>query len=136
MIKFDETVVIAVDFDGTLTERDNYPDIDRYEYNEKAIKWVLELRKLQGVALVLWTCSGNERVQAIRNEMMRLYGLWFDYANEYPHRGNSRKLNADIYVDDRANNGVIDWSGIYGKAIALIQQRGGTPWTENNLPDI
>ena len=68
--------------------------------------------------------------------MMRLYGLWFDYANEYPHRGNSRKLNADIYVDDRANNGVIDWSGIYGKAIALIQQRGGTPWTENNLPDI
>ena len=129
MMDYDSNVVIAVDFDGTITKRDNYPD-PSYEYDPNAIRWLTLIRKLP-VVLVLWTCSGDERIQKIRNEMVKLHGLWFDYANEYPFRGFSKKLNADIYIDDRANNGVIDWMGIYSKIEHLIEWR--CKWKEKSL---
>ena len=94
--------IIAVDFDGTLC-RDCYPKIG--EANEGLIRSLKELRA-QGDRLILWTCRQGERLEeALFFCMAR--GLFFDAVNEnLPETietfgGDSRKIFADIYIDDR-----------------------------------
>lgn len=97
--------IIAVDFDGTLC-RDCYPKIG--EANEGLIRRLKELRE-QGDRLILWTCRKGERLEeALRFCLMR--GLVFDAVNENLPEilerfgGDSRKIYADLYIDDRCMN--------------------------------
>lgn len=109
-IDWDTNIVIAVDFDGTITKKDNYPD-PSYEYDPVALRWIKKIKKLP-VIVVLWTCSDQQKIEQIIDEMRQM-GLVFDYINEYPGRGKARKINADVYIDDRANDGGIRWRRIY-----------------------
>ncbi len=97
--------IIAVDFDGTLC-RDCYPKIG--EANERLIRRLKELRA-QGDRIILWTCRQGERLdEALRFCLMR--GLAFDAVNENLREtveqfgGDSRKIFADLYIDDRCVN--------------------------------
>jgi len=93
---------IAVDFDGTLFE-DAFPDIG------EPIIPVIEFCKRQkwlGYPVILWTCRGGERLQAAI-DACREQGLEFDAINdnpfsEYAHLGVTRKIHADLYIDDKA----------------------------------
>ena len=94
--------IIAVDFDGTLC-RDCYPKIG--EANEGLIRKLKEMR-MQGDRLILWTCRNGEQLEeALLFCLMR--GLVFDAVNEnLPETverfgGDSRKIFADLYIDDR-----------------------------------
>ena len=86
--------IIAVDFDGTLVT-DKYPKIG--EPNVKLIN-----------TLILWTCRNGEKLKEAV-EFCLLCDLHFDYINEnsketlkkYKYK-DSRKISADIYIDDRA----------------------------------
>jgi len=112
-IKIDYNVVVAIDLDGTLTKKDNFPSND-YEFNHTAIKWVKKIQSL-GVITILWTC-GNGIILDKKIKELEIYGLFFNYINDYKNiRGTSRKINADIYIDDRANDGIIRWKKIYNK---------------------
>ena len=105
--------VIAIDFDGTLV-RHLFPEIGEQIHIAFAMcmKW-----KREGHKLILWTCRNNEDPQFKSYNILteavdfcNKNGLFFDAINEnvsgaYP----SPKVYADIYIDDRANNGVIDW---------------------------
>lgn len=110
-----DKVVIAVDFDGTVSnERDMGPVITMKE-NAKEIltKWFEE-----GHVLILWTCRhGNAFEEAcnflVENDMLHLFSAFNDQLPEirekyYPDV--ARKVGADFYVDDRnlESNG-IDW---------------------------
>lgn len=95
--------IIAVDFDGTLV-RDEYPKI-----GSPNIKLINKLRKLsRDNTLILWTCrTGDKLKEAV--EFCLLCDLQFDYINENSKEvlekyGNidSRKITADIYLDDKA----------------------------------
>ena len=96
-------MIIAVDFDGTLCS-DSYPNIGTA--NTKLIR---SLRKKQelGDKLILWTCRAGERLtEAV--EWCQKQGLIFDAINDnLPEMvalwgNNSRKISADIYLDDKA----------------------------------
>ena len=94
--------IIAVDFDDTLFT-DAYPDIGTPIL--RVIEWCKEQRKL-GNILILWTCrEGIPLEQAI--DACKEFGLEFDYVNENAKENlerthnDSRKIGADIYVDDR-----------------------------------
>jgi hypothetical protein len=99
---------IAVDFDGTLCEH-RFPEIG--EENSWIIKHLIELREA-GHKLILWTCRsdlGNRAYLSEAIEWCRERGLEFDAHNEnlpsvLAVNGNwdSRKIFADIYIDDRA----------------------------------
>lgn len=91
--------VIAVDFDGTLTFESKYPVTG--ELNMKAIDVVKELKKEN--ILILWTCRENEELQEAI-DLCKNVGLCFDYVNENIEGRNSRKVWADIYLDDKAIN--------------------------------
>ena len=98
------SLIIAVDFDGTICENE-YPSCG--SPHEGIIKRLLKCKKA-GHELILWTCrSGQQLEEAI--EYCAVYGLEFDAVNKNLDRliemfdgSDSRKVVADIYLDDRA----------------------------------
>lgn len=98
-----KTEVIAVDFDGTLCEN-RWPYIGTPHYD--LIDWIKQLRE-HGHRIILWTCrEGMPLVDAI--VWCADHGLFFDAVNDNleDHKrqfgGNSRKILADFYVDDKS----------------------------------
>lgn len=108
-------LIIAVDFDGTVCIGNNYPDIGNPRM------WLINMLKglrNDGHKLILWTCRSNSSIpdMGFSNdhdlddavEWCRQFGLEFDAVNEnlneskYPGIKLSRKIYADIYVDDKA----------------------------------
>ena len=92
--------IVAVDFDGTLSLDSQYPNIGRF--NTHLYEALMDLRKC-GWSIVLWTCrEGKELREAV--EWCKMNGLEFDAINENPPEVpfKSRKVVADMYIDDRA----------------------------------
>lgn len=94
--------VIAVDFDGTLCVN-KYPKIG--EPNKELIKQLAEERK-KGTAVILFTCRDGQRLkEAVK--WCSGQRLKFDRVNDNlperirAYKGNTRKISADVYVDDR-----------------------------------
>ncbi len=107
-------MIIAVDFDGTIVE-DRYPDIGR----EKRFAF-MTLKALQkdGHRLILWTYrSGRALAEAV--EFCRKNGVEFYAVNRsYPEEildetQMSRKIHADIFVDDRNLGGFVEWGKVW-----------------------
>lgn len=105
---------IAVDFDGTIVEH-RYPEIG------KEIPFAFEtLRTLQKERhqLILWTYrSGKELEEAV--EYCRRNGLIFYAVNssypeeEFDEHYDSRKIDVDLFIDDRNIGGLPSWGEIY-----------------------
>jgi hydroxymethylpyrimidine pyrophosphatase-like HAD family hydrolase len=107
-------VKIAVDFDGTIVEHE-YPAIGKEMLF--AFQTLKELEK-KGALLILWTFrSGKELQEAVdfcsRNGV-EFYAVNKNYPEEiYDEVTVSRKINADIYIDDRNIGGFPGWSNIW-----------------------
>ena len=92
--------IVAVDFDGTLSLDSQYPNIGRF--NTHLYEALMKLRGI-GWSIVLWTCrEGKELREAVI--WCANNGLEFDAINENPPEVSfkSRKVVADMYIDDRA----------------------------------
>lgn len=92
--------IVAVDFDGTLSLGSQYPNIGRF--NTHLYEALMKLKGI-GWSIVLWTCrEGKELKEAV--EWCKMNGLEFDAVNENPPHVSfkSRKVVADMYIDDRA----------------------------------
>ena len=92
--------IVAVDFDGTLSLDSQYPNVGRF--NTHLYEALMKLRSI-GWSIVLWTCrEGKELREAV--EWCKMNGLEFDAINENPPEVpfKSRKVVADMYIDDRA----------------------------------
>lgn len=107
-------MTIAVDFDGTIVEH-KYPKIGKT--NLFAFETLKELQK-QKHKLILWTYrAGKELDEAV--EFCKENGIEFFAINEnFPNEkldSNkvSRKIYADIYIDDRNIGGFLGWSKIW-----------------------
>lgn len=99
----EEFRIIAVDFDGTLCT-DAYPGIGIP--NLHLIEMLKLLRK-EGCRIILWTCRcGKALEEAV--SWCGDFGLTFDKINEnteeilQKYGSDSRKIYADVYIDDRA----------------------------------
>jgi hydroxymethylpyrimidine pyrophosphatase-like HAD family hydrolase len=132
-------MIIAVDFDGTIVEH-RYPKIGKEILF--AFATLNELQK-QGHQLILWTYrAGIELDQAV--EFCRLNGIEFYAINEsYPgerfdSKTVSRKINADIFIDDRNIGGFPGWSEIWkmmnqNSAISLKNENKESHLKANSL---
>lgn len=105
-------MVIAVDFDGTIVEHE-YPKIGRPI--PFAIETLLKLQQ-ERHQLLLWSVREGDLLQdAI--DYCEKKGLKFYAANKnFPEEDRSkaaRKLNADLFIDDRNLGGLPDWGVIY-----------------------
>ena len=105
-------MVIAVDFDGTIVEHE-YPKIGRPI--PFAIETLLQLQQ-DGHILILWTVRDGSLLQEAV-DYCKNKGLHFYAANKnYPEEDSltvSRKLTADLFIDDRNLGGLPDWGVIY-----------------------
>ena len=108
-----DKLIIAVDFDGTIVE-DAYPGI-----GEPRIFAFETLKRLQqdGHRLILWTYRCNNKLDDAV-EFCRIHGVEFYAVNksfpEEEFNGDvSRKIMADLFIDDRNIGGVFGWGEIY-----------------------
>ena len=119
-----ETLTIAVDFDGTIVE-DAYPKVGK----EKLFAFET-LKKLQekGHRLILWTYrSGRtleEAVQFCKDNGITFYSVNNSFPEEQFEDKYSRKINADIFIDDRNIGGMLGWGEIYQ---TLIKEEAPIP---------
>lgn len=94
-------VSVAVDFDGTLAERLDPFDPDKY--GRPRLDVIAKVNQLHeaGARIIVWTVRNSpERLRA----WLRENNVAFDFINEQPDQppNSSGKLFADAYVDDKA----------------------------------
>lgn len=108
--------IIAIDFDGTIVE-DKYPKIGKPQ-----IFAFETLKRLEsdGHRLVLWTYRHGARLQEAlkfcEENGIEFYAVNSSFQGEdFDLNTQSRKINADIFVDDRNVGGFIGWGEVYQK---------------------
>lgn len=107
-------MVIAVDFDGTIVE-DRYPDIGReIPFATDTLRMLIEKRH----RLILWTVREGscleEALAWCKERGVEFYAVNRDFPEERRvHDTYSRKIKADVFIDDRNVGGIPDWGVIY-----------------------
>lgn len=112
-MNFQEKLIIAVDFDGTIVE-DAYPKIGKPKL------FAFEtLKRLQqdGNRLILWTYRSDIRLQEAvtfcKEHGITFYAINKSFPEETFDYTKSRKIHADIFIDDRNIGGFLGWGEIY-----------------------
>ena len=108
-------MIIAVDFDGTIVEH-RYPQIGR-----EIPFAITTLRRLQAEhhLLILWSVREGrlleEAVGFCRERGLEFYAVNSNTPEDESDIpvSRSRKVNADMYIDDRNIGGLHDWGVIY-----------------------
>ncbi len=107
-------MTIAIDFDGTIVEH-KYPKIG--EPLMFAFETLKELEK-QGHKLILWTFRAGdaltEAVDFCKENGVTFYAVNSSYPGEILNENEvSRKIAADLFIDDRNFGGFPGWSAIW-----------------------
>jgi len=106
-------MIIAIDFDGTIVDH-RYPAIGRIRPFAFETLQALQAKRHR---LILWTHrSGQELEDAVNfclENGVKFYAVNKNFPEERWTESNSRKINADLYIDDRNLGGVPSWGEIY-----------------------
>lgn len=105
-------MIIAIDFDGTVVEH-KFPEIG--EPLPNAFTVMKELQE-NGHKLILWTFRDGEdlkkAVTLCKENGIRFYAVNHSKPNEDYDKYMSRKIYADIYIDDRNLGGFPGWDAV------------------------
>ncbi len=110
-------MIIAIDFDGTIVEH-KYPKVGR-----EIIFATQTLKMLQakGHRLILWTYRAgdklDEAVDFCSSRGVEFYAINKNYPEEVFDDSISRKIKADMYIDDMNYGGLPDWGKIYASIV-------------------
>jgi hypothetical protein len=107
-------MIIAVDFDGTIVEHE-YPKIGKTKLF--AFETLKQLEK-DGHKLILWTFrTGDlleEAVSFCKQNGVNFYAVNNSFPDEpFDPQNASRKIAADLFIDDRNFGGFPGWSKIW-----------------------
>jgi hypothetical protein len=106
-------IKIAVDFDGTIVEH-AYPAIGKEKLF--AFQTLKELEK-RGARLILWTFRAGAELDAAvefcRKNGIEFYAVNKNYPEEVVDETVSRKIDADIFIDDKNLGGFTSWSDVW-----------------------
>ena len=107
--------IIAVDFDGTIVE-ENYPNVGDLIHKAKEV--LLKFHN-KGGTIILNTCRHDLDLKKALL-FMNLNNIPFDFVNSNDpdmirkYNSDSRKIGADMYIDNRSpesiQKGYVDWS--------------------------
>ncbi len=107
-------MVIAIDFDGTIVEH-KYPAIGK----EMLFAFdTLKAMQREGHLLILWTYRAgrelDEAVEYCKENGLEFYAINKSYPEEEFKEGEvSRKINADMFIDDRNVGGFYGWGEVW-----------------------
>ena len=106
---------IAVDFDGTIVEH-RYPEIGReLPFATQTLRQLIKDRH----QLILWTVRErhllDEAVEWCRERGVECWAINKDFPEEDTTKNQvfSRKIKADVFIDDCMVGGLPDWGEIY-----------------------
>jgi hypothetical protein len=104
---------IAVDFDGTIVEH-KFPEIGKIR--PFAFE-TLKMLQNKGHQLILWTYRTGvyltEAVELCKANGVEFYAVNSSYPEEVFDGSKSRKIDCDLYIDDRNIGGLPSWGEIY-----------------------
>ena len=112
-MNFQDKLIIAIDFDGTIVE-DAYPRIGKTR-----IFAFQTLKRLQqdGHRLILWTYRSGVRLEEAvafcKKNGIEFYAVNKSFPEEKFDYSKSRKIHADLFIDDRNIGGILGWGEIY-----------------------
>ena len=115
---------LAIDFDGTIVE-DAYPSIGK----PKIFAFDTLIRvQAEGYRLILWTYrhgkSLEEAVEFCRKNGVEFYAVNSSFEGEiFDDETQSRKIDADLFIDDRNLGGFPGWGEIYNIITERIEFR-------------
>lgn len=112
-------MIIAVDFDGTIVEH-RYPQIGKPV--PFALDILIKLRE-ERHTLILWTVREGALLQEAIDYCAARGVVFYAHNANFPEEDPvkaSRKLTADLFIDDRNLGGLPDWTAIY-KAITAMR---------------
>ena len=108
-------MTIAVDFDGTIVEH-CYPEIGQeIPFATDTLKMLIKDHH----RLILWSVREGklleDAINWCREPGVEFYAVNRDYPEEKEENNQhfSRKLKADVWIDDRNLGGLPDWGTIY-----------------------
>ena len=109
-----QSLLIAIDFDGTIVN-DAYPKVGKPQ-----LFAIETLKKLQseGHRFILWTYRSGKHLEEAVN-FCKENGILLEAVNasymgeEFDETTSSRKINADIFIDDRNLGGFPGWTEVY-----------------------
>ena len=108
-------MTIAIDFDGTIVT-DKYPKIgSELPFATQTLRQLIADRHKP----ILWTVREgqllDEAIEWCKKRGIEFYAINKDYPEEDKERNRhySRKLKADLFIDDRGIAGLPDWGTIY-----------------------
>jgi histidinol phosphatase-like enzyme len=106
-------LTIAVDFDGTIVE-DAYPGIGKPRiFAFETLKKLIE----DGHRIILWTYRSGvrleEAVEFCNKNGIEFYAVNKSFPEEQFDYTKSRKINADLFIDDRNIGGILGWGEVY-----------------------
>lgn len=128
---FKQSLVIAIDFDGTIVEH-RYPFIGKIR--PFAFE-TMEALQVKGHRLILWSHRAgaklDEAVKFCKSNGIEFYAVNKNFPEEIWEGTDSRKILADIYIDDRNLGGIPSWGEIYNiicpeTELSLVQEN--KPW--------
>ena len=121
---------VAIDFDNTIALTE-FPVI--LEPIPEAVDFIRECQEA-GIAVILWTCRTDKHLAECL-QWCKDQGLKFDAVNcnlddwvgefymKYPDVfPDCRKVAANIYIDDKANGGDINWQKIKAQLNTLTKE--------------
>ena len=109
--------LVAVDLHGTIADKNDQHngeyDPSAYELQPGAVEALQELRD-DGHEVAIWTCWATEEARAWLDQ----HQVPYDYINEEAPDHGSPKIDADVYLDDKAVRHEGDWNRTLAEAYA------------------
>ena len=106
-------LIIGVDFDGTIVE-DAFPKIGKPKIF--AFQTLIKLQS-EGHRLILWTYRSGKRLEEAvafcKENNIEFYAVNKNFPEEIYDEKFSRKIHADLFIDDRNVGGFLGWTAIY-----------------------
>lgn len=117
-------MIIAVDFDGTIVENE-YPKIGKFKPG--AEETLLKLYN-EGHYIIIWTCR-SERALSTCEQFLKRNNVKYHSINKSNPENlalhkwiDTRKVYADVYIDDKNLGFKVNWKKIYRD----VQKLNGT----------
>ena len=112
-MNLNDKLIIAIDFDGTVVD-DAYPKVGKPK-----LFAIETLKKLQedGHRLILWTyrCGDqlDDAVAFCKSKGINFYAVNRSFPEDEFDNTKSRKIHADLFIDDRNIGGFVGWGEVY-----------------------
>ncbi len=119
-------IIIAVDYDSTISY---WPTIDNTEDIDRTIK-ILQIAHETGAHIVVFTACKHDRFQDIQNhcEQKRIPISGINTPPVETQYGNSNKIYANVFLDDRA--GLLEALNTLEDAMYIIRGEQASKLTE------